>query len=287
MALSKRLQEKYKFALLFISHDLDLVQSFCDRIVVMENGSIQLDSEGGNSISFDQYRHKKKTESGQAFDNQAQTESIISIHNLNHHYKKKKSLFSKTTPIPSLHNVSFSVRKSEIIGLVGPSGSGKSTIAKLLTGFEIPISGKLMFGEIDLVEAWRNQDKVVRQKIQIIFQNPFSSLNPKQRVGDCLKEVLRLRKIVAGTDIDQQCSILLESVGLSDEFLDRLPQQMSGGQQQRVSIARALAMQPEVLICDECVSALDTKTKYEFLDCLLYTSPSPRDATLSRMPSSA
>lgn len=268
--LIKRLKNQYGFSLLFISHNLDLISSFCDRTIMMEEGSLVPDSKLELAYShFKNAVEKNQNDTTESSAISADSQSILTVNKLSHHYKKKKSFFGKPAQIPSLHEITFSVRKSEILGIIGPSGSGKSTIAKLLTGFEFPSSGNIQFESTDLVDAWQNESKAMRQKIQIIFQNPFSSLNPKQRIGDCLAEVLKVRGLVPTHEIQQQVIHLLESVGLSDKYVDRLARQMSGGQQQRVSIARALAIQPELLICDECVSALDTITKYEFLDLLI------------------
>jgi len=265
--LMKRLQVNYGFSLLLISHNLDLVSSFCDRIVIIEEGKMISTEDDNTSLlhipSINQVMSKNKST-----QSQTEVDICLTFHNVTHSYKKRQSLFGRTIKIPSLHDVSFSVRRSEILGLMGPSGSGKSTIAKLLTGFEFPDSGEIMYESVDLSKAWKDKSRHMRNKIQIIFQNPFSSLNPKQRVGDCIMEVMKVRGLDFQKDRKESVIQYLESVGLTDQYIDRFPRQLSGGQQQRVSIARALAIQPEMLICDECVSALDTTTKYELLDLL-------------------
>jgi len=268
--LIKSLKDKYGFTLLFISHDLDLISSVSDRIIMMEKGRLVADDRIGQLYShFKTTTTKHHTDASQMTFTDTAYDKILCLDKVSHTYMKRKSLFGTSIIIPSLHEISFSVRKSEILGIVGPSGSGKSTIAKLLTGFEFPSAGEMQFESTNLIEAWQNKNKIVRHKIQIIFQNPFSSLNPKQRVGDCLREVLNIRGLVSSNELQDHVIELLESVGLSETYIDRVPHQLSGGQQQRVSIARTLAIQPELLICDECVSALDTISKYEFLDLLI------------------
>jgi len=270
LALIKRLQKKYAFSLLMISHDLDLVKSFCDRTVIMNKGSLLRESEVENFMSKRGRQKLLHTDKQSIlFESQMELDNILHVSHVSHHYKKRKSLFGKSSVIPSLQDVTFSVRRSEILGLIGSSGSGKSTIAKLLTGFEYPTAGLIYFNELDLVKTWQSKNQELRRKIQIIFQNPFSSLNPKQRIGASIREVLEIKQGVRKRESKSRAILILKSVGLTELYLDRFPYQMSGGEQQRVSIARALAMQPEVLICDECVSALDTVTKYDFLDLLL------------------
>lgn len=268
-----KLQSRLKFSLLFISHDIQLVKSFCDRIAIMDEGKlleIQATSDFFSNPKTQIAKEllakrllrpvKKKVGVNQ--------EVFLQVNKLCHFYKQRKSLFSKPKKIQSLYNVSFTICRSEILGLMGQSGSGKSTIAKILTGFETPSKGGILIDDLDLVDLWKKSPKRLRKRIQIIFQNPFSSLNPLQIVHKSISEVLTLHQGLTKAQAKEETKNLLQTVGLTEDYLDRYPSQMSGGEQQRVSMARALAVKPELLICDECVSALDASTKSDLLDLL-------------------
>lgn len=271
LSLLSTLQSRLQFSLLFISHDIQLVKSFCDRIAIMDAGKIVEIGKTTDLYSNPQTDYLKELlatrESGED-EIKGEKDAVLQVNNLSHFYKQKKSLFAKTQKHHTLDSVSFKLYKSEILGLMGRSGSGKSTIAKLLIGIELPADGEILIDNLDLVDLWQQSPKTLHKRVQIIFQNPFSSLNPLQKVVTSISEVLMLHQ-----DCDKRLAVtktikLLETVGLSAEYLERLPSQMSGGEQQRVSIARALAVNPEILVCDECVSALDRSTKYDLLDLL-------------------
>ena len=164
-----------------------------------------------------------------------------------------------------LHDISFELHENEILGLVGESGCGKSTLSKVILGFIRPDEGEII-SQVD--------------HPQMIFQDPFSSLNPAKKISWILEEPLRMQK-VPKEERKKRVLAMAERVGLSAEHLKRRPHELSGGQRQRIGIARALAVEPRLLLCDEPTGALDFKTSKEILqlmeDCLLYTSPSPRD----------
>lgn len=269
--LLQRLQHEVGFALVFISHDILLVKSFCQRIAIMEKGRLIEINETEEVFKNPKTQTAKDLISRRVNENEVREQSdqvLLRVISINHYYNKKNSLFGKRMKIHSLSNVSFSLFQSEILGLMGRSGSGKSTIAKILSGFEEPTEGEVYIGESNLIELWKQTPRQLRKRIQIVFQNPFSSLNPLQTIQSSIQEVLRLHQGLSKHEMQQELNILLNTVGLSTEHLGRYPRQLSGGEQQRVSIARALAVKPELLICDECVSALDTTTKYDLLDLL-------------------
>lgn len=269
--LLKKMQADNGFALVFISHDIGLVKTFCDRIAIMDNGKLvevrdteDLFTSPNSEVAKQLILNRTPDRSEREISDRV----FLQVNNLSHHYGKRNSIFGKKRKIHSLHNVSFKLKHREILGLMGQSGSGKSTIAKILTGFEQASAGEIHIDDINLLQKWRQSPRLLRKRIQVIFQNPFSSLNPLQTIKSSITEVLRLHQGLTKVEIELELIKLLDTVGLTDEYLNRYPRQLSGGEQQRVSIARALAVEPELLICDECVSALDTITKYDLLDLL-------------------
>ena len=162
--------------------------------------------------------------------------------------------------------VSISVRPGETLGLVGESGSGKSTLGRCLTRLYDVTSGRLMFDGDDIATANNRALKPVRRKMQMIFQDPSASLNPRRTVRDMLSEVLTVHAIRQGAGINERLAELMELVGLRREFLDRYPHEFSGGQRQRIGIARALAVEPKLIVADEPVSALDVSVQAQIVN---------------------
>jgi len=169
---------------------------------------------------------------------------------------------------PALDDVSLSLDRGSILGIVGESGSGKSTLARCLTLLERPDSGRVTFDGVDLTALDDRALRATRRHIQIVFQDPFSSLNPRMSVGDALREVLVVHRLVPRADVSLRVATLLEMVGLARDVVDRYPAGFSGGQRQRVCIARALAAEPKLLIADEAVSALDVSIQAQILNLL-------------------
>jgi peptide/nickel transport system ATP-binding protein len=166
-------------------------------------------------------------------------------------------------------NVSFRIGKGETVALVGESGSGKSTIARLITRIQKPTAGSIRFGDVDLATADRPVLRPLRRRIQMIFQDPYASLNPRWLVEDIVGEPLREHEILKeGPALKARVGELLQSVGLSPLDMVKYPHQFSGGQRQRISIARALATQPEFLVCDEPTSALDVSVQAQVLNIM-------------------
>jgi len=166
----------------------------------------------------------------------------------------------------ALDGVSMSVARGECVGVVGESGCGKSTLVRTIVGLQKPDSGDVM---VDGRAIPTISDRAQRRRLQLVFQDPFSALNPVLRIGTMLGELLRVHRLVPRRDIRARCGELLESVGLSLDYLDAYPHALSGGQRQRVSIARALALQPSVLLADEVVSALDVSVQADILNLLI------------------
>ncbi|PWU56098.1 peptide ABC transporter substrate-binding protein [Micromonospora sp. S4605] len=171
--------------------------------------------------------------------------------------------------VHALAGVSLTVGDGETLGIVGESGCGKSTLAKLLVRLEDPTSGRVELDGVDLTELRGPALRRQRRHIQMLFQDPYSSLNPRLRVGQTLAEVLAVHRLADGRQRERRVGELLEMVGLGAAFADRYPHELSGGQRQRVGIARALAVEPKVLLLDEPVSALDVSVRAEIMNLLV------------------
>lgn len=169
---------------------------------------------------------------------------------------------------PALDGVSISLDRGSVLGIVGESGSGKSTLARCLTLLERPDSGRVTFDGVDLTALDGRALRATRRYIQIVFQDPYSSLNPRMSVGDALREVLSVHRSIPRAGISQRVAELLEMVGLARDVVDRYPSGFSGGQRQRICIARSLAAEPKLLIADEAVSALDVSIQAQILNLL-------------------
>jgi len=192
---------------------------------------------------------------------------VIEVQDLHKHFGSRRGLPGRRRDetLRAVDGVDLTVGAGEAVGLVGESGCGKSTLARCIAGLHRPTSGELRYDGQRLGER---RDRRTRLQIQMVFQDPYSSLNPRMTVGQVLGELLRVHRIVPRDQVAARSAELLERVGLSERMLDAYPRQLSGGQRQRVSIARALAVEPELLVADEPVSALDVSVQATILNLL-------------------
>jgi oligopeptide transport system ATP-binding protein len=198
------------------------------------------------------------------------SEVLLEVENLVKHFPVGGGMFSSPTgAVRAIDGVSFTLRRGETLGLVGESGCGKTTTGRCILRLERPTSGRIVFEGVDLASLGEAEMRAVRRRVQVIFQDPYSSLNPRMTIGQILAEPLKVHGIVrdpAGRQARVQ--ELLEQVGLHRQHARRYPHQLSGGQRQRVGIARALAMEPSLIICDEPVSALDVSIQAQIINLL-------------------
>ena len=284
ISLIKSLQNEYSMGVLFISHDLKLVSKFVDNLIVLKEGIII--EKGVSSQIFNSPKEKytqhlinsippKNNRPNRLITSKNKKNKLISkVDRAIHHskiYSKNPILkVNKLTvfyeKIKILNDISFDLFKGETLGIVGESGSGKSTIAKSILGLIEVNNGEILFKNKN-----RNQisNSLFRKKVQLIFQDPYSSLNPEISIGSSIIEPMIAHKIF-GSKYEMECRAieLLNQVGLSKNDYKKFPNQFSGGQRQRIVIARALALNPEVIICDESVSALDVSIQAQILNLL-------------------
>lgn len=196
-------------------------------------------------------------------------EVLLDVQHLTKSFVADSNFFGKPTSfVRAVDDVSFQIRKGEAFGLVGESGCGKSTIGKMLVGLLTPTSGSIVFEGTDLTKLKPKERRAYCKDIQLIFQDPYASLNPRMTVGNIIAEPIRTNNILPPDKVNARVDELLECVGLAPYMRNRYPHEFSGGQRQRVGIARALAVNPKLIVCDEPVSALDVSIQAQVLNLL-------------------
>lgn len=300
--LLKELQHENQMSILFISHDLSLISEISDRVLVMYQGDI---IEQGKTADI--FHHPKETytkaliASRPSLDvrlkrlptiqnflnNEVLTERIskeeretlhqkmynqpplLQVKNVEKEYVINSGLFEKNKTFKAVNDVSIDVYEGETLGLVGESGCGKSTLGNAILLLDPPTKGHIFYKGKDITQLKKSEIKELRKEIQIIFQDPFASLNPKKTVLQTVIEPMQVHKLYANDKERLQKVIeLLEKVGLGEEHLHRYPHEFSGGQRQRIGIARTISLQPKLIICDESVSALDISVQAQVLNLL-------------------
>jgi oligopeptide transport system ATP-binding protein len=197
------------------------------------------------------------------------SEVLLEVRNLVKHFEVGGGMFARPAVVRAVDDVSFSVGRGETLGLVGESGCGKTTTGRCILQLERATSGQILFEGIDLATLSAAALRRVRRRVQVIFQDPYSSLNPRMTIGQIIAEPLKVHGVVAEPAArEERVHELLEQVGLLRQHARRYPHQLSGGQRQRVGIARALAMEPALIVCDEPVSALDVSIQAQIINLL-------------------
>ena len=196
--------------------------------------------------------------------------SLIEVKNLRKYYPVQGGVFGRTIGyIKAVDGVSFSVKKGKTLGLVGESGCGKTTVGRTILKLTEPTGGKIFYRERDITSLSKKQFNPLRRKLQVIFQDPYSSLNPRMTILDLVSEGMMEYGLATKRTKEEKTAALLKRVGLSPDYLYRYPHEFSGGQRQRIGIARALALEPSFIICDEPVSALDVSVQAQVINLLI------------------
>jgi oligopeptide/dipeptide ABC transporter ATP-binding protein len=203
-------------------------------------------------------------------DGQPDRDGLLVVENLKKHFPVTRGIIfqKQIASVKAVDGVTFSVRRGETLGVVGESGCGKSTMARCIVRLLEPTSGKVMFDGRDITEYSRKQMRPVRREMMMVFQDPYASLNARKRVGFIIAEALEVHNLGTPAERKRRVQELLEVVGLNPEHYNRFPHEFSGGQRQRIGIARALAVNPKLIVCDEPVSALDVSIQAQILNLL-------------------
>jgi len=278
LQLMKDIQEKLGTSIIIITHDFGVVARMCDRVIVMKDGEIV---ESGTSIEiFDHPSHpytkkllhalpklhepKKKKEAILADPDWDDSKPLLSVQNLAKHFDLGQGNILK-----AVNNINFDIFRGETLGLVGESGSGKSTTGRSILRLHEPTSGAISYKGVPVQRLDKKELKQLRRHMQMIFQDPYSSLNPRFKVMDIIGAALDLHKLCkTKKERIERVEELLEIVGLEKEHAYRYPHEFSGGQRQRIGIARALAVEPDFIVCDEPLSALDVSIQDQVVGLL-------------------
>jgi len=276
LELLKSIRDARGLSILFITHDMAVVSQMADRIAVMKEGEILEQAE--RKAFFENPRHpytQALLRDAMAVKEERRKDIskdiLLEVAHLKVYFPVKKGIFQRTVGyVKAVDDVSISIPRGKTLALVGESGSGKSTIGKAILSLVPVTSGSVKFEGQDLVALKEERLKPYRQKIQVVFQDPFSALNPRMTIGEIIREGMVSLGVGPGKRSGQNVYIkdLLVKVDLDEAYIDRYPHEFSGGQRQRIGIARALAVKPELIICDEPTSALDVSVRAQVLKLL-------------------
>lgn len=282
LKLVKDLRKENDMALIYITHDLTLTDYICENVLVMLDGKVVEQGRVVNIFKHPQTDYTKmliaaiprvdaKPGADAFLPAAGVPQPLLEVDRLKFRYGQRRSLatiFKSQEEPPAVDNVSFDLEHSETIGLVGESGSGKSTIANIICGLLTPTTGNIIFDNQPINTPAEKRSLDLRRRIQIIFQDPLSSLNPRHRIETILTRPLKIFFGFKGQAARDRAVELLEAMELLPEHLSRFPRQLSGGQQQRVAIACAFAAKPDLILCDEVTSALDVSVQAHVLELL-------------------
>jgi peptide/nickel transport system ATP-binding protein len=262
LAAMRNIVEQFHTAAIYITHDLAVVAQMADRIMVLRHG---LEVEEAPTREMLKEPKQDYTKTLWAVRSLVKEESIsddvtLSVRNVDASY---------SGVVKVLDNVTVRLPRGRTVAVVGESGSGKSTLARAITGLLPPSRGEILFNGKALPKALKDRDKDTLRRIQMIYQSADTSLNPRQTIRDIIGRPLEFYHGVKGSACDRRVAELLDAIELNESYIDRLPTELSGGQKQRISIARALAAQPDIIICDEVTSALDQIVQEEILTLLM------------------
>jgi peptide/nickel transport system ATP-binding protein len=276
LALLERLNRERGLATILITHDLGVVAEVADRVLVMQDGQIvergELDQIFYSPV--DPYTRKLlsavvRLDAAPPLRPRREGEPLLEVTELVKHFPVRRGILNREVDqVRAVDGVSLSVRKGETLGLVGESGSGKSTLSRAILQLLAPSSGSVRFEGREIAGLSRRQMRPLRRQMQMVFQDPYASLNPRKRIGQIVGEPLRVQGEASGAELRREVRELLDRVGLSAEHYDRFPHEFSGGQRQRIGIARALALRPKLIVADEPVSALDVSIRAQILELL-------------------
>jgi len=273
LKLIRNLQRSHNMAVMFITHDFGVVADIADRVVVLRHGQVVEEGAANEVLTRPQHDYTKAllaaVPSIDPPPRQPLTEraKAIEVIGLDKTYVTSGGWFQPVRKVKAAASVSFTIFAGETLGLVGESGSGKSSVARLVMRLIEPDRGTVRIGDVDLTALEGKALRAQRHRIQMIFQDPFASLNPRRKVGNIIADGLVTRGIDAATAM-QRARDLLGLVGLDAGAIGRYPHEFSGGQRQRIGIARALALDPQIIIADEAVSALDVSVQAQVLRLL-------------------
>ncbi|NOR56053.1 MAG: dipeptide ABC transporter ATP-binding protein [Sulfurovum sp.] len=275
LTLLKEIREQRGLSILFITHDMAVVAEMADRIAVMKEGEIVEEALCEHFFTNPQHPYTKALlQDARALKEErdsSKSETLLEVKNVKVHFPIKKGFFQRTVGyVKAVDGVSFSIARGKTLALVGESGSGKSTIGKAILSLVECREGEITFDGQKLTGLNNTGLKPYRRKIQVVFQDPFSALNPRMTIGNIIREGMESLKVGPQTRKEQDDYIcaLLEKVDLDVSYMERYPHEFSGGQRQRIGIARALAVEPDLIICDEPTSALDVSVRAQVLSLL-------------------
>jgi ABC-type glutathione transport system ATPase component len=277
LRLLERLNRERGLATILITHDLGVVAEVADRVLVMHGGKVveRGDVDPIFHAAKDPYTRKLlgailRLDQAPPLRGRRSEAPLLEVTDLVKHYPVKRGLLidREVDRVRAVDGVSFSVEPGETLGLVGESGSGKSTLSRTVLQLLPPTSGSVRFEGREIAGLSRRAMRPLRPAMQMVFQDPYASLNPRKRVGQIVGDPLRLQSRASGAELRRTVQELLERVGLSPEHYQRYPHEFSGGQRQRIGIARALALRPKLIVADEPVSALDVSIRAQILALL-------------------